>query len=121
MAEKDLNMGVLAAFYKNLLTEKQYEALSMYYDEDLSLGEIAEQTGITRQGVRDAIKRGEEIITDLEDKLGLEKKFRKLTDDIESISRSVEMISEINLRRYGNKEIAAHCADIQNICERIDE
>lgn len=121
MAQKDLNMGVLATFYKNLLTEKQYEALSMYYDEDLSLGEIAEQTGITRQGVRDAIKRGEEIITDLEEKLGLEKKFRQLSMDVESIGRSVEMISEINKRRYGNNEIAAHCADIQKICERIDE
>jgi len=121
MPEKNLNIGVLASFYKNLLTEKQYEALSMYYDEDLSLGEIAETEGISRQGVRDAIKRGEEIILDLENKLGLEKKFRELSSQLADIGQSVEFISEINKRRYGNAEIAAHCAEIKKICERIDE
>lgn len=121
MAEKDLNVGYIAAFYKNLLTEKQYEALSLYYDEDLSLGEIGEQTGITRQGVRDAIKRSEEIVYELEEKLGLAKKFQQLSIEMQSIQQAALKISDINRRRYGNSEIAALCADIEKTCERIDE
>lgn len=121
MAQKDLNIGYIAAFYKNLLTEKQYEALSLYYDEDLSLGEIAEQTGITRQGVRDAIKRSEEIVFELEEKLGLAKKFKVLSEEVEQIVIAAEKISDINRRRYGNSEITALCADIEKTCERIDE
>ena len=121
MAEKDLNIGYIAAFYKNLLTEKQYEALSLYYDEDLSLGEIGEQTGITRQGVRDAIKRSEEIVYELEEKLGLAKKFQQLTEEVEKIQQAALKISDINRRRYGNSDISALCADIEKTCERIDE
>ena len=56
---KDLNVSVLLDFYGQLLTQKQNDALDLYYNQDLSLSEIAAHMGITRQGVRDNIKRGE--------------------------------------------------------------
>ena len=56
---KDLEMGYLLDFYGEVLTEKQREMLRQYYNDDLSLSEIGENFGITRQGARDAIKHGE--------------------------------------------------------------
>ena len=72
---KDLNMSLLLDFYGDVLSERQKEAMDWFYNGDLSLSEIAEITGITRQGVRDRIVKGEEIILDLEKKLGLAGRF----------------------------------------------
>ena len=82
---KNLNIGYLLDFYKNILPEKQATMLDMYYNEDLSLKEIAEDFNITRQGVRDYIKRGEETLINLEEKLMLVKKIKMIEDDISSI------------------------------------
>ena len=60
MFEKNLELGYLLDFYGELLSERKRAVMDMYYNEDLSLAEIAENTGITRQGVRDSIKRAEE-------------------------------------------------------------
>ena len=56
---KDLGITILLDFYGDMLTEKQRDFLGYYYNDDLSLSEIAENEGITRQGVRDSIKRAE--------------------------------------------------------------
>ncbi len=82
---KNLNFGYLLDFYKNILPEKQAIILDMYYNEDLSLAEIASEVGITRQGVRDYIKRGSEELEKLEQKLMLVKKIKMIEDDIENI------------------------------------
>ena len=63
---KDLEMGYLLDFYGEVLTEKQREMLRQYYNDDLSLSEIGENFGITRQGARDAIKPGENALKELE-------------------------------------------------------
>ena len=68
--QKNLAYSVLLDFYGAVLTDKQRAILTEYYDEDLSLAEIAENFGITRQGVRDAIKHGEAALDGLEAKLG---------------------------------------------------
>ena len=60
MKEKSYEMTILFDFYGDILTEKQQELFDLYYNEDLSLGEIAEHLGITRQGVRDGIVRAEQ-------------------------------------------------------------
>ncbi len=65
---KDLEMGYLLDFYGEVLTEKQREMLRQYYNDDLSLSEIGENFGITRQGARDAIKHGENALKELEEK-----------------------------------------------------
>ena len=69
---------MLFDFYRNILTEKQIEVVDLYYNEDLSLAEISEHLNITRQGVRDNIKRAENILIDMEDKLHLVEKHNIL-------------------------------------------
>ena len=72
---KNLNMSLLLDFYGDVLSDKQREAADLFYNGDYSLSEISEITGITRQGVRDRIVKSEEIITELEYKLGLASRF----------------------------------------------
>lgn len=67
--EKTIYIGQLFSFYKSLLTEKQRDMLSLYYEEDFSLSEIAEEFDISRQGVHDSIKRGEKSLKVYEDSL----------------------------------------------------
>lgn len=66
---KDLTIVPLFDLYGGMLTEKQRDVMDLYYNEDLSLSEIAEHEGITRQGVRDSIKRAEAVLLELEEKL----------------------------------------------------
>ena len=68
---KNLEVAVLLDFYGEMLTEKQRDLIDLYYNEDLSLGEIAQHQKITRQGVRDSIKRAEHALGEMESKLGL--------------------------------------------------
>ena len=63
---KNLEVSFLLDFYGEMLTQKQHDFLVYYYDEDLSLSEIAENEGITRQGVRDVIVRAEAYMTEIE-------------------------------------------------------
>lgn len=78
MKSQAYRMALLYDFYGDVLTERQKEFYDLYYNEDLSLAEIAENNGITRQGVRDVIVRAEGILTDLEDKTGLIKRFHAM-------------------------------------------
>lgn len=73
--EKKLRIGDLYEFYGQLLTEKQREILDFYCIHDLSFGEIAEELGISRQGVYDTIKRAEKILDEYESKLELRQRF----------------------------------------------
>lgn len=75
---KNLEVAVLLDFYGDMLTAKQRDLIDLYYNEDLSLGEIAQHQNITRQGVRDSIKRGEEYLFELESKLGLHAQYQNL-------------------------------------------
>ena len=78
MFEKDMRFAYLADFYGELLDEHTRAVIMAYYDDDLSLAEIAENTGITRQGVRDSIKRAEETLQGYEKKLGLADKLSRI-------------------------------------------
>ncbi len=77
MFEKDLKIGFLLDFYGEVLSERKRAVLDAYYNEDLSLAEIAEEIGISRQGVRELIKKAEEELHFLEEKLGLASRFRR--------------------------------------------
>ena len=90
MFEKDLKKAYLLDFYGDVLTERKKEVLDMYYNEDLSLAEIADQIGISRQGVRDLIKKAEEEIFFLEEKLGLAQKMSALRLHSENMLRIAE-------------------------------
>lgn len=75
---KDMHVGWLLDFYGEVLPEKTYEMLKQYYEDDLSLAEIADAANMTRQGVRHFIKKGEEELLHLEECLGLAARFRVL-------------------------------------------
>ena len=78
MFEKNLNIGYLLDFYGVLLSERKRSVMEMYYNEDFSLAEVAEQIGISRQGVRDIIKKSEDELLFYEEKLGLAKKLQNV-------------------------------------------
>ena len=80
MFEKDMTVELLLDFYGEVLSEHTRSLLARYYGEDLSLAEIAESAGISRQGVRHAIKKGEEELRFLEKQLGLAAQFEALRD-----------------------------------------
>ena len=93
MFEKDLKKAYLLDFYGDVLTERKKEVLDMYYNEDLSLAEIAEHAGLSRQGVRYAIKHAEEALLNYEEKLGFSRKISALQENIsdaEDIIRSLK-------------------------------
>ena len=75
MFEKNLNIAYLLDFYGEVLPERKRTVMEYYYQDDLSLAEIAEEIGISRQGVRDMIKKSEEELFFYEEKLHLAKRF----------------------------------------------
>ena len=103
MFEKNLKLACLLDFYGEVLSERKQSVLSLYYNEDLSLAEIAEEIGISRQGVRDLIKKAEEELLFLEEKLGLEKKFNEALAQSDRIFKTLrdenaspELISQMS-------------------------
>lgn len=86
---KDLEMGYLLDFYGEVLTPKQREMLRQYYNDDLSLSEIGENFGITRQGARDAIKHGETALRQLEQKVGFAARYRRVQATLEQLEQLV--------------------------------
>ena len=114
---KDYEIAMLLDFYGELLTEKQREAMDLYYNEDLSLAEIAEPLSISRQGVRDSIKRGEKQLEELETTLGLAKRFREIKHDVVDIK---EMFTE--LKTYIDTYIHSQKLSdaVSEIAEKID-
>lgn len=90
MFEKNLKLASLLDFYGEVLSERKQAVLSLYYNEDLSLAEIAEDIGISRQGVRELIKKAEEELIFLEEKLGLEKKFNLALSQCDKIFARLE-------------------------------
>ena len=77
-----IEIGILLDYYKPLLTKKQKKYLINYFEEDLSLTEIAEMNEVSRQAVYDNIKRGSKILRSYEDKLNFYKKDRKLYKEL---------------------------------------
>ena len=87
---KDLNVTILLDVYGQLLTEKQRNAIDMYYNEDLSLSEIADEIDISRQGVRESIKQGEKHLTNYEEKLGIVERFHNISSKLEKLNALLE-------------------------------
>ena len=87
MFEKNLNVGYLLDFYGDILPERKRSVMDMYYNEDFSLAEIAAEIGISRQGVRDIIKKSEDELFFYEEKLGLAKKLKNAQDSVDRLER----------------------------------
>lgn len=106
---KDLRFAMLLDCYGEFLTPHQYRLTELYYCADLSLSEIAEIAGITRQGVRDGIKRGEQILLEMEEKLQFAARLSALRENYAAIAQAIQTISE-NAAESAAVERACHTA-----------
>lgn len=101
--EKKVEVSMLCQLYGKLLTEKQYEFIDDYYNNDLSLSEIAENNEITRQAVRDIIKKGEKKLFEYEEKLMFMKRTLNQEKKIEKVLSELTKIQ----KDYSDKQIAS--------------
>ncbi|MBP3634167.1 MAG: YlxM family DNA-binding protein [Oscillospiraceae bacterium] len=83
-------MTLLLDYYGELLTEKQKTCFDLYYNQDLSLGEIAEEAGISRQGVHDTLSKAEQALLDFEQKLGCVARENRLQQLLQTISAAAQ-------------------------------
>lgn len=112
---------MLLDLYGETLTAKQRDYLNYYYNDDLSLSEIAENEGITRQGVRDAIKRAEAVLFDMESKLKFSQKLESVNSGLDSIMKCAEEINEYNLTHGLSREINDITVKIKSIALSLVE
>lgn len=114
-------INTLLDFYGDMLTDRQRSFLEYYYVDDFSLAEIAENEGITRQGVRDAIKRAEAQLFEMEEKLGLARKFQEMKKGLDEIKMYAEKINEHNMRTGLSREINDAVVQIKFIADTLSE
>lgn len=89
MLEKTTRVNFLFDFYQSLLTDKQRSYMQLYYLDDLSLGEIAEQYGVSRQAVYDNVRRTEAMLEDYEEKLNLFEKHERRLEVVEQLQQII--------------------------------
>lgn len=94
LLEKMVRMGELFDFYGQLLTERQQELMNLYYQQDLSLGEIAEKQGVSRQAIYDNLRRSEKLLEDYDKKLQLLARREMVKSKIQNISEIIEDLAE---------------------------
>ena len=101
--EEKVQISMLCQLYGKLLTKKQYEFIDDYYNNDLSLSEIAENNGITRQAVRDIIKKGEKKLFEYEEKLMF---MKRTLNQEKKIEKALYELTKIQ-KNYSDKQIAS--------------
>ena len=119
MKNQAYRMAMLYDFYGDLLTDRQKEFYDLYYNEDLSLAEIAENYGITRQGVRDVIVRAEAYLTEIEDKTGLIRRFHTMQSQLREIADCVRQVTDLNDKRLGSDELEVLASRIQSLTDKL--
>ena len=119
---KNLQMGVLLDIYGALLTERQREMMDLYYNDDLSLSEIAEQYEISRQGVHDALKRSEETLRHYDNALGLAAAQQQQKDQLlEFKSQALEALDECRKVTFGKNIAEKVIALLENLDSKLEE
>lgn len=108
--EDSIKLSILLEIYGKLLTKKQYHMLNDYYNNDLSLAEIAENEKITRQAVRDNLKKGERKLFEYEEKLQIMKKNKMQEEQIANILSEISNLTE----NSSDSEIANVLEDVKN-------
>lgn len=111
MTDDKLQMTMLYDFYGELLTDKQREYYDLHHNEDLTLSEIAENVGITRQGVHDIVLRAEATLLETEQKTGLIRRFTEMQAELE---KAIELAGRIKGRAPddGTKSLVRELEDI---------
>jgi len=118
---KDLTISILLDIYGSMLTDKQRNVVELYYNEDLSLAEIAEHEGITRQGVRDSIKRGESLMKSMDENLNLLDKSFNLLESLKEITALAKKVQEENNTYNYSKEIAQRVEEIIELTQKAKD
>ena len=116
MADKTYEMSLLFDFFGDFLTEKQREYFDLYYNEDLSLAEIAQNVGITRQGVRDIIVRAENTLTEAEEKTGIIKRYFERNSEL---NRAEELALQIAGLCSGDEKLSALAGELCGIISEL--
>jgi len=113
MSEKNFIFSILYDYYGDLLSNNQANIIDLYYNQDFSLSEIAEDMNISRQGVYDALKRAEKSLTDYEKKIKLHEKYQKYLKAAENI---VRLVSGVDDQKYTDavKQIKIEAGKIIN-------
>ena len=119
MKNQAYRMAMLYDFCGDLLTDRQKEFYDLYYNEDLSLAEIAENYGITRQGVRDVIVRAEAYLTEIEDKTGLIRRFHTMQSQLREIADCIRQVTDLNDKRLGSDELEVLASRIQSLTDKL--
>lgn len=114
---KNLDIIMLFDFYHGLLTDRQAEVIDLYYNEDLSLAEISEILSVTRQGVRDLIKRAEGIMLDAEQRLGTVKRYRKEREQLKQAKDTADKL----LKALPQGELHEHAQQLKDLLYGIEE
>lgn len=117
MKNQAYRMTLLFDFYGEMLTDRQKEFYDLYYNEDLSLGEIAENYGVTRQGVRDAIVRAEATLTELEEKTGIIRRFQAQQKDLAAIAE----LAQAARRENSNPTVEDHLRRIGDLADKLSK
>lgn len=118
--EKNVEISLLLSFYKNMLTERQADTVELYYNDDLSLSEVGAELGISRQGVRDNLKRAEAVLYDLESKLGLVERFLGIKSSLSEIDNIIDAIEKAPEARLLPDSIKRQINRILTIVEEIN-
>ena len=121
MKNQAYRMTLLYDFYGDMLTDRQKEFYDLYYNEDLSLAEIAENYGITRQGVRDVIVRAEAILTELEDKTGIIRRFHKMQEQFGQLERAADAIAARNDAQWQDDEVERLCTEMKDVLAQLKQ
>ena len=116
---KDLKISYLLDFYGDMLTQAQYDAVDAYYNQDLSLSEIAADRNISRQGARDAIKRAEQQLLEMEDRLELAKRFQAVQNALAAVCDCALNIQELNSQNGGVPGIDENAGRILALAQEI--
>lgn len=116
---KNLEFSLLLDFYGDMLTQKQKDSIDYYYNEDLSLSEISQNLGITRQGVRDAVKRSEALLYEMEERLGLAQKFKEMSEGLMLIQNEAEKIKKYNSGVMISEHISESADIIRDTAKRL--
>lgn len=117
--EKMVEIGLLFEQYKELLTDKQREIVSLYYEEDYSLGEISENLNVSRQGVYDTLKRSEKILRDYEEKLGLVSKIQEQEKFVKFLQDKIVDIEQDLLQNRDCVDLIPKLKNIEDVCREM--
>ena len=115
--------SLLYDFYGQLLPKRQRQVTELYHEENLSLSEIAEEFGISRQGVHDALKNGEKALNEYEEKLGLVEKFQRSSDAVKRIDTIIDgVIRSLQSEDGGDrKRTAKKLREVKDIIDKLEE